>query len=571
MSRRPSGSIVGPYNIPGVNQKFGVYGAQEAAGLSSLGLFAGTTAPVEYLTYADTTFANIIPTDGNFNQQPTWTAANVVGGTFVINGTNFQPGTSVYVAGIPALNTSWINGTQLGVVLGTGYNLGTASRNISLFGPNGQGLTLANTANLQTWPVWTTASNLGTQQVNTAFTKTLLATGSTSISYALAAGNTTPSGTTYNTTTGAFSGTITTNGTYSFNLVATDFNFRANTFTYYITLLNQPPGWVTNTLTNAYENIYYNQQLSATANNGVVTYSVSAGNTLPGNLTLFSNGLIAGANAVPSTYSFYVDASTSDSSVKAKQFSLTVINTVPVWTTVTGALPTIYQDIYFARQLQATDAYDTPTYALAAGNTLPANTTISSTGLFSGAAQNNGNFSFYVVATSPAAGLSNTIAFSDTVNPNTPSFTTASPLAVAYLNLAFSRSIVTTAPSGTTYMTLSAGNTLPTGTSIAPNGTFSGTASTAGVYTFYVNATSGQTQHGTSANKQYSITIDPNYPVWVTSATLPAFYAGQPLTTTTLSATVPNGGSVTYAVSAGNSLPSGATLNSSAPAGILVG
>ena len=571
MSRRPSGSIAGPYNIPGANQKFGVYGAQEAAELSSLGLYAGTTQPVEYLNYADATVANIKLTDGNWIPYPTWTAANAVNGTFVINGTNFQQGTSVYVAGIPALSTSWINGTQLGVVLGAGYNLGTASRNISLFGPNGEGLTLANIANLQTWPAWTTASNLGLQQVNSAFTKTLLATGSSSISYALASGNTAPAGTTYNTTTGAFSGTISTIGAYSFSVVATDFNFRANTFTYSITLQNQPPGWVTaSPLTSAYENIYYNQQLSATANNGSVLYTVSAGNTLPGNITLFSNGLIAGANAVPSTYSFYVNATTSDNIVKAKQFSVTVINTVPVWTTVSGALPTIYQDIYFTRQLQATDAYDTPTYALAAGNTLPSNTAISTTGLFSGAAQNNGSFTFYVVATSPGAGLSNTISFSDTVDKNTPIFVTASPLTVAYLNIAFSKSISATAPSGTTYMTVSAGNSLPSGTSVATDGTFSGTVTSVGTYSFYLNATSGQTQHGTTVNKQYSITIDPNYPVWVTTSPLTAYYAGQPISTTTLSATAPSGATVTYAVSSGNSLPTGATLVSGSYSGNIV-
>ena len=571
MSRRPSGSIAGPYNIPGANQKFGVYGAQEAAELSSLGLYAGTTQPVEYLNYADATVANIKLTDGNWIPYPTWTAANAVNGTFVINGTNFQQGTSVYVAGIPALSTSWINGTQLGVVLGAGYNLGTASRNISLFGPNGEGLTLANIANLQTWPAWTTASNLGLQQVNSAFTKTLLATGSSSISYALASGNTAPAGTTYNTTTGAFSGTISTIGAYSFSVVATDFNFRANTFTYSITLQNQPPGWVTaSPLTSAYENIYYNQQLSATANNGSVLYTVSAGNTLPGNITLFSNGLIAGANAVPSTYSFYVNATTSDNIVKAKQFSVTVINTVPVWTTVSGALPTIYQDIYFTQQLQATDAYDTPTYALAAGNTLPSNTAISTTGLFSGAAQNNGSFTFYVVATSPGAGLSNTISFSDTVDKNTPTFVTASPLTVAYLNIAFSKSISATASSGTTYMTVSAGNSLPSGTSVATDGTFSGTVTSVGTHSFYLNATSGQTQHGTTANKQYSITIDPNYPVWVTTSPLTAYYAGQPISTTTLSATAPSGATVTYAVSSGNSLPTGATLVSGSYSGNIV-
>ena len=74
----------------------------------------------------------------------------------------------------------------------------------------------------------------------------------------------------------------------------------------------------------------------------------------------------------------------------------------PSWITSTALTTGVNQD--FAIDLIATDV-STVTYYLAAGNTLPTNTSITTTGVFSGNVPSAGSYSFYVNATNRAGGI----------------------------------------------------------------------------------------------------------------------------------------------------------------------
>ena len=88
-----------------------------------------------------------------------------------------------------------------------------------------------------------------------------------------------------------------------------------------------------------------------------------------------------------------------------------------------------------------------------------------------------------------------------------PSWTTASPLANQEANTAFN---VTLSATGATSYSLAAGSTLPTGTTLAANGYFSGTVSIGAqtTYTFSVVATDDELQNS-SKTFQVTVTIVP--------------------------------------------------------------
>jgi hypothetical protein len=76
--------------------------------------------------------------------------------------------------------------------------------------------------------------------------------------------------------------------------------------------------------------------------------------------------------------------------------------TTPTWTTGTALTTGVNTD--FAVDLISTDV-NTVTYYVSAGNTLPAGTTLSTTGVFSGNVTAEGSYSFYVNATNQVGGI----------------------------------------------------------------------------------------------------------------------------------------------------------------------
>jgi len=148
--------------------------------------------------------------------------------------------------------------------------------------------------------------------------------------------------------------------------------------------------WVTPpNLGSTPENQYYELQLATSNNTSPVTYTLIAG-TLPGNLSLASNGTVSGnvalinSNAI--TSNFTVRASESVTSIADRTFSLSVNSTTyPNITPASGTLTSVFSGAFYSSQFSLTDSnlLPTTTFSLGSGS-LPPNVNIAANGLMSG-------------------------------------------------------------------------------------------------------------------------------------------------------------------------------------------
>ena len=140
----------------------------------------------------------------------------------------------------------------------------------------------------------------------------------------------------------------------------------------------------------------------------------------------------------------------------------------------------------------------------------------------------------------------------------TPNWTTtAGTLGNAYETGAISATLTATGDAPITY-TLASG-TLPAGSTLASNGTLSGTAqatASATTYTFTISANDAQNQ---TTNRSFSLTINPDVVSWVSPAdsTTYTVIKDSAISNVTMSATSAAGGSITYTA---DTLPTGLSI-----------
>ena len=147
----------------------------------------------------------------------------------------------------------------------------------------------------------------------------------------------------------------------------------------------------------------------------------------------------------------------------------------------------------------------------------------------------------------------------------TPNWTTtAGTLGNAYETGAISATLTATGDAPITY-TLATG-TLPTGSTLASNGTLSGTAvatASATTYTFAVTATDAQNQ---TTNRSFSLTINPDVVTWSTPTASATYNVEKDtvMANVIMSATSAAGGSITYTA---DTLPTGLSITGANIAG----
>ena len=203
-------------------------------------------------------------------------------------------------------------------------------------------------------------------------------------------------------------GTVTTTGTgpglYYLHTYTTSSTFTSTTV----------PTWVTSGALSSINLLspITTTTLSAT-DVSTVSFNLASGNTLPTGVTL-SSGVLSGTPTTGGSYSFYIIATNVIGAYTNQLFTLTVNRPTPVWST-SSTLAGVLTNSSFSYNLVATDVYNNMTYSLAAGNTLPTNTTLSSSGVFSGNVASAGTYSFYVTATN-TIGNSATQIFNLTVS-----------------------------------------------------------------------------------------------------------------------------------------------------------
>jgi hypothetical protein len=293
---------------------------------------------------------------------------------------------------------------------------------------------------------------------------------------------------------------------------------------------------------------------------GTYTFAVTAGALPPGLSLNASTGVLAGTptSATGSPFSFTITATGAGPCSGSRAYTLAVTCPAIALTPAAGSLPAGTQGIAYSQNFSASGGTSPYMFSVTAGS-LPGGLTLLPTGSLTGTPTTPGNFSFTVTATD-ANGCTGTAAYTLTIN--CPTITLNPPsLPNATVTQPYTQTITGSGGTAPYSFALGAGSALPTGLTLATDGTLSGAPLVPGTFSFTIVATDANNCTG---SKLYSLQIGcPT--ITLNPATLPGGTAGTAYSQT-LTAT-PAGGNYSFAVTAG-SLPAGLTLTA---AGLLSG
>ncbi|KQZ57518.1 hypothetical protein ASD53_07745 [Lysobacter sp. Root559] len=499
--------------------------------------------------------ANPISASVAYNSGANPIALNITGGV----------PTSVAIGTAPANGTAIASGTTITYQPNPGY---AGPDSFTYTATNGAGTSAPATVTITVGnpTITVTAGGPLTAQIGVAYSQTFTWNGGAQpfVGYSvtgmppglLITGSTANSVTVSGTPTAAGSFTVTPSATDSSTGNGPFTISQAFTLTVSAPTLSMTPA--AGTLSASYGTAY-SQTFVASGGTPAYTYAVSAG-ALPAGLSLDANtGVLAGTPTVTGLFTFSVratDSSTGAGAPFARTQNYVLQVAAPTIAIAPATLPGAQVATAYSEALSASGGIAPYTYAVTAG-TLPAGLTLSSTGTLSGTPTAGGTFNFTVTATDNHS-QNGSRAYSLSVSAATVSVAPAT-LPNGGVAQAYSQTI--TASGGTTgYSFAVTAGALPTGLSLASNGTLSGTPSAGGTFNFTVTATDSSTGSGPYTGSN-------SYTVLVTAATviLPPTSLANATRTVAYSATL-NGASggtapYTYALSSG-ALPPGISLSS---------
>ena len=319
-----------------------------------------------------------------------------------------------------------------------------------------------------------------------------------------------PANLSFDTTTGAITGTPVTVGTSSHTFTLHDSLSPPQTVQRSLTLTINPIVAVlsitTTSLPDGTVGQAYTQPVHATGGTGALTWSIVAG-TLPQNLSLNPmTGVISGTPTAAGTSSFTVRVADTAGQAVTQALSILINPPSPPHITTTS-LPGGTVGLAYSEVLQATGGTGTLVWSLSAGS-LPANLTLSSAGTISGTPTNTGTSNFTVKVTDALAQSAMqplSIAVSAALK-----ITTNSPLPNASVGHSYSKTLQRSG--GVSPFSWSVTPALPTGLSLdTSTGTISGTpaAGTAGTYSLTFTVEDSSTPTTQTASRMLSLTIKP--------------------------------------------------------------
>ena len=398
----------------------------------------------------------------------------------------------------------------------------------------------------QTITVTAPATNTGT--ANAAFSATFTQSGGIGTTNFTTA-STLPNGITLSTA-GVLAGTPTQTGVFPITVTATDSNGCTGSVNYSLTIscqtitVNAP---ATNTGTA-------NAAFSATFTQlgGIGTTNFTTTSTLPNGITLSTAGVLAGTPTQTGTFPITVVATDSNDCTGSVNYTLTIncqTITVTAPATNTGTANTAFSATF-------TQSGGIGTTDFTTASTLPTGITLSTAGVLAGTPTQTGTFAITVKATD-SNGCMGTVNYSLTINCQT--ITVTAPANTSGIpGVPFSETFTQTGGIGATTFTTT--STLPTGLTLATNGTLAGTTTQTGSYPITVKATDS---NGCMGTVNYTLMIG-----------CPVITVNAPVTNTgtlgtSFSATfTQSGGNGTVTFSTASTLPNGLTLTS---AGVLSG
>ncbi|QXW19640.1 autotransporter domain-containing protein [Comamonas aquatica] len=306
------------------------------------------------------------------------------------------------------------------------------------------------------------------------------------------------------------------------------------------------------------------------ASSGTLTFS-------PGQITQMLSVTVYGDTDVEPDETFFVNLSDPSFATLSKPQGVGIIlnddSAAPIITLSPASIANPKVGVAYSQSIAA--AGGTAPYTYAISGSLPTGLTFASNGILSGTPTVAGSYNFTVIATDSSTGagapFAGSRAYSVTVAAPTLVLSPASgSLPSATVGWAYSQSF--TASDGTAPYTYAiTSGSVPTGLSLAANGTLSGTPTVAGSYNFTVTTTDSSTGAGApfTSSHAYSVTVAAGA-IPVVSAIAPSSGPSSGGTTVTITGTGFGGAT---AVTFGASSATGFTVNSAtqitatAPAG----
>ncbi len=193
---------------------------------------------------------------------------------------------------------------------------------------------------------------------------------------------------------GTLSGTPAASGDYSFTVTATN-DWGSSSKAYTLTV-NKTPRVTTTDLGTATVGANFTGKIETVDIDNPSFYFLG-GSALPDGLTIASDGTISGAPAKAGTYTFTVEAISSDGvTTQAVDVTLLVKNNLTITTT---ELPSIVVNTTYSGQLAATSSSDKVTWSLADGSALPDGLSMDENGAITGTPTTKGKTEVTFVAT----------------------------------------------------------------------------------------------------------------------------------------------------------------------------
>lgn len=349
----------------------------------------------------------------------------------------------------------------------------------------------------------------GSQNVP-GYSATVLASGGTAPYVYTVVHGTLPAGLSLNQTSGEISGRPTGLGTSSFIIEGRDIDFNSAVRPYSIKInpVNVALGPITATLS---KNVPISFTVLASGGQSPYTFTLENGN-LPTGLALDSGGNISGTPSAEGNFIFTLRATDANSNTNTRQYTLSVgVVTITLSpTTLTSAT----RNVNYSETIVASGGASPYTYALTFG-TLPSGMSLDpNTGEISGKSSTVGTSNFTVTATDTNTNTGDRTYSLEVVDVN---ITLGTIVGTLSQNVPTSFTVTASGGSSPYVFTLDSG-TLPTGLTLASDGTISGTPTQAQTFNFTLRATDVNTNFGTRA---YTITVGV-VTITIQPATLPA-------------------------------------------------
>ncbi|HYI94509.1 MAG TPA: putative Ig domain-containing protein [Bryobacteraceae bacterium] len=374
-----------------------------------------------------------------------------------------------------------LQGNAAGEILGTPVRAGSFPLQIVLTDAAGTKASGALTLLVKAPPVIITTERVPEGRLSEAYSTSFAASGGLApYSYAVSGGSL-PPGLSL-ASNGVLSGTPTQLGSFQFMIQATDSARERGSRSFGLTVRPATLAIVTSSLGSGTVGTAFSLGLSASG--GTVPYTWSA-NGLPEGLSVNSgSGLISGIPTRTGTFQVSVSVRDQAGEVATRTYSMEVITSI----VITSTLGNMVVGTPVSTSLTATGGTQPFTWSVVSGS-LPAGLALTSEGILSGTPTNAGVSSF-VIQARDATGLTGSKAFS--VQVISQLVITTENVPAASFGVAYSAGLSATGGSAP-YTWALAGGALPSGLTLNPAGTITGTPTAAGSFSFTAQVTDAAT------------------------------------------------------------------------------